>query len=351
MADLDRICGIPFSDIIISSDSTNKDLIYSPCCQAWLRPPYSCDYSYYVEEDIYGNFDIENIWNSEKIQEFRRSIISGTYRYCNLEICPYWKSNMLLPVPEEAISYIEQKQTNLSYAPVRISANVDRTCNFFCPSCRNVKFSVPNIRTYNRLSVILSSGVRDLYLNGSGEIFFNSHYLRMMREFSSKKYPDVRSFDIISNGLNLNRTMWYSLSVDFKRLIKAITISIDAINEETYKKIRLGGDFSIVRRNAGFISELRKKGELKNFNLAYVLQKENINELPDFVKYAIDLGIDTLCVNKVENWGHIIGNHYRNRMELPLNWKKMYEDKIFEAEALIKTSKIGLFSNVLNVKS
>src|SRR3989304_7631169 len=32
---------------------------------------------------------IEEIWNGEKAQEIRRSILDGSFKYCNRSLCPY----------------------------------------------------------------------------------------------------------------------------------------------------------------------------------------------------------------------------------------------------------------------
>lgn len=341
------ICGIPFSEITIHPDIYGgNNLVAVPCCSAWLKEPYS-KFKLKVNEDCDNNVDIMGIWNSKEIKEFRRTVLEGSYTYCRLDNCPQWQSNCLLEVPEKAKPYIEKKELHLDYPPVLIKACIDLACNLACPSCRLIKKPLADEKSYKRVLSLFNSGTRNIYLNGSGEIFINRYLLKALQEFSCKKYPNIDGFYLITNGTFLNKTTWYSLPDDFKKLIKDIWISVDTPYEETYKKLRIGGNFSVLKKNLEFVSDLRQKGELINIALTCVLQKTNVHEVFDFVKFAVDLKFDRVVINKIQDWSHQEIKYFEKEMCLPENWKDIYKDDIFKAKELIKQSGIQLISNII----
>ena len=68
------VCEKPFIYI-----ETHIDGDITICCPA------------YVNNYAIGNFfeatTFEEIWNGEKAQEFRASVIDSSYKYCNMDLC------------------------------------------------------------------------------------------------------------------------------------------------------------------------------------------------------------------------------------------------------------------------
>ena len=50
---------------------------------------------YYLLGNLRDN-TMSEVYNSEAALEFRRSLIEGTYDYCNEENCPYMANNILV---------------------------------------------------------------------------------------------------------------------------------------------------------------------------------------------------------------------------------------------------------------
>jgi wyosine [tRNA(Phe)-imidazoG37] synthetase (radical SAM superfamily) len=344
-----KICGIPFSEITLHPDIYGGDnLVVVPCCSAWLKPPYS-KFIYPVNESKDHKIDIMGAWNSDAIKEFRASILDGSYKYCRLDTCPNWISNKLEPVPPEALPYIEKKETHLDYTPRLIKACIDMACNLSCPSCRLERKPLSDPRTYERTISLFSSGVKNIYINGSGEVFINRYLMRALQEFSCEKFPDIEGFFLITNGTAFTRTNWYTVSPDFKKLIKDTWISIDSPNPDTYKKLRRDSDFSIIRRNLEFITQLRVSGELKKLTLTFVYQKYNVHEICDFIEFAHEIKADTIVINKIQHWGHQSILYFERNMDLPNDWKTIYSYELTKAKDLLKKYKIELISNVINL--
>ena len=66
------------------SPNVNGDVY--PCCPGWLKDdtnPAGYDFG-----NIYKD-KWKDIWNGEKAQEFRKSILDGSFKYCNENLCPH----------------------------------------------------------------------------------------------------------------------------------------------------------------------------------------------------------------------------------------------------------------------
>lgn len=346
-----NICGIPFSEIAINQDYFGNDILAAvPCCGTWLNQPYS-NFCLPVIEDADNNIDIMSTWNSAALKIFRESILDGSYRYCIKESCPFLVTGKLPPVPEIAKPYILNKVTHLEYPPLMVKLGIDKACNLTCPSCRKDKIIIPNKATYPRIISFLKSGVKTITLSSSGEVFVNRAILKIFQEFSREQFPGIEGFRIYTNGTALTKTLWESLSKDFKSLVKSINISVGSPNEATYSKLRVGGIHSILHKNLSHISAIRASGGIEQLTLTCILQKANVAELVDFVNYAIKVKADRIVVHKIELWGHMSKLHFEEHFGLSKDWRIRYSEVIKQAVSLIKQHNIKLFSNIIKLDS
>jgi sulfatase maturation enzyme AslB (radical SAM superfamily) len=346
-----KICGVPFYEISLYQNSKDKGKIEAlPCCKSWLKEPYSKDEYIFVKEDIHSNIDLMGVWNSYQFISFRESIIDGTYEYCNLDTCPNYKSNNLQILPEESIPFINKNIFKLDYPPILTRVCSDRFCNLACPSCRSHRtlFALP--KSKDRLKSIMRSGTKRIFINGGGEFFANKYMLEAISDFSYEKYPHIEYFDLITNGTLLTKAMWMFLPKDFRDKIINIVISLDSCNKEVYQKIRRGADFQKTMNNIRFISNLKKSGELPRFGLSFVIQKSNIEELPNFIKFADEIGADVVILNKAEKWNYFGMNYFEQKIKLPDNWENLYKDIIEETKNIILKKGISISTNILNIK-
>lgn len=75
MVDLKNyVCRVPFDSLEIHNN------VYFLCCPPWL--PNKINQT---------EFPIKDVWYSSPIDEVRKSILDGSYRYCDKEMCPYLK--------------------------------------------------------------------------------------------------------------------------------------------------------------------------------------------------------------------------------------------------------------------
>ena len=85
--------------------------------------------------------------------------------------------------------------------------------------------------------------------------------------------------------------------------LKIVNVSLDAARPETYRKIR-GYSFETVIGNIRRLVEERKNRGNK-YPLLYMnmtLMRSNIEELPEFIDLAVDLGAETVCFWHLNRW-------------------------------------------------
>lgn len=341
-----KICPVPFFKVQIHPFRyvDLSRLVLVPCCGHWVKNPYR-DADIIIPERE-GKIDLMSAWNSPMMIEFRRSIIDRSFRYCRQDTCPYFYSDRLPWVREEVIDSIKSGEVVLNYLPETIDLCIDLKCNLHCFSCRIERRSIEDRRTYVRMIEFMKIA-RNIFMNGAGEVFSNQQMIKALREYDPVKYPQLEGFLFITNGTLLNKTMWISLPYSLRERILDINVSVDSFNKDSYEEIRKGASFEVISRNLLFLSMLRKNGELKHSTITCILQQKNMQELYDFVYRSIELGFDTIIINKIENWIH--SDYIYNKIKLPEDWKEKYSKEIEKVLDLIKSSKVELVSNVIKI--
>lgn len=81
-------------------------------------------------------------------------------------------------------------------------------------------------------------------------------------------------------------------------------ISIDAFSEETYNRLRPGGNYELVVNNVLRFIELRNsQGRiLPTVRVNFVKQEQNVSELEDFIDFWKSHGVDCIGVQDFSDW-------------------------------------------------
>jgi MoaA/NifB/PqqE/SkfB family radical SAM enzyme len=230
-----RVCPEPFRKIMVLQDG---DVII--CCPQWLPA-------------IIGNVleeSIQDIWSGEKANLIRQTILSGSYKYCDKKVCHFMHdAKNVFPIKEAF-------DPSVKTLPTEINISVDGTCNLFCPSCRTEKVTYLGERREKAAKIIASvldslfdvphNERVDLEIDGIGDIFSSSIY---RHEFETRKcftnpelWPNLR-YTLLTNGVLMTEKIQNKHSTLFSQT-KIVKISIDAGNESSYNKVRLGGNWS-----------------------------------------------------------------------------------------------------------
>lgn len=296
MTDLNnKFCSMPWDYLELSHTDSETISSYA-CCPMWTN-----NYSFGNLNSNNKNF--ESIWNSEPAKNFRKSILDGTFKYCNKNTCPYIVSNTL-PSKDDVLfgkhgdghKDIIEKNLLTSNCPKYISLSYDVSCNLSCPSCRKqIKFlnEKNNSEEYKFKQSLQDQLIDYLYkckspvlvtITGSGDPFASKLFWEFLQKLDGNLNKNI-SITLQTNGILFNRENWKKLHKLHNNVINAI-ISLDAGCEETYNYVRRGGNWKTLMENLKFVSELHYENKLGYVRVDCVVQKKNYKELDKFVDIA-----------------------------------------------------------------
>lgn len=175
--------------------------------------------------------------------------------------------------------------------PFKIKFESSALCNLkcgMCPLTKGISRKKGVLKFKNFKKVYDEIKVPYLNLTGLGEPLLNPDIFKIIK-YARKKGSLVK-LDTNATLLNFEH---------IKKLIGAdpsfISVSLDSITKENYEKIRKGANFEKVIENLTNLIKYRNKvGSKTQVHLFFVLQKENIRELIDFIKFAEKIGVDVI---------------------------------------------------------
>jgi len=197
--------------------------------------------------------------------------------------------------------------------PLHMDLEIISACNLSCPMCclgvedfkRNDKFYGQSM-SFELFKRIIDEGaekgLKSIRTNSLGEPLLVKDYPEWIRYARERGVLDTFTF---TNGMLLNETM-------ARRLIESggtrLLVSIDAYTEETYQKVRRGGNLSKVVSNIHRFLELRDKmkSRLPLLRVNFLLNRYNINECDAFCDYWSNYA-DSYCIQPmmISDYGNI----------------------------------------------
>ena len=320
MSDLkNKFCGRPWDFFLVG------DFYSTQCC--------------YIHENIgkIDSSDLFDTFNNEAAKRVRKSILDGSFKYCKGNICPHIQKNEL-PDKDKLTGWYKDIVNNnileVKEIPEYIHMCNDLSCNLQCPSCRIKKISSMPTERYNLFKkfqekllqqIKLTKKIITINITGSGDPFASKLYRDFLFSIDGKEYPNLR-IGLQTNGVMLTKKYFDRLKPIWKN-IKHIMISVDAATEDTYNKIRVGGNFQQVIKNIKNISLQKAMNVLDIYlELSFIIQKENYKEMPQMVDLAVQ-------------------NRYTPSFYQIYKW---YESKFFD-DAIIFNPKHPEFTNFIEV--
>ena len=276
-----------------------------PCCPPWI--------GHYSFGNIKDPF--ETVWNGSRAQAFRRSILDGSFRYCNPKSCPHMQTKSLTvhswdnihdaPINNRTREDLTRGKIVLDHGAFEVQCCYDRSCNLSCPSCRREVIVVSGQRRQELLS-FQSKFIADfwkdcklLFITGSGDAFGSPIFRNLLQSLSREHAPDIQYLCLLTNGLLVKR-YWNTLSPFAAGLTKGVSVSIDAATENTYRVNRRPADWYDLIENLQLLKEKRRQGEIARLGFSFVVQQNNYREMSDFVKMAEDFGADSVQFQIIE---------------------------------------------------
>ncbi|MGN0015130.1 MAG: SPASM domain-containing protein [Candidatus Gastranaerophilaceae bacterium] len=273
----DFTCIVPFEHLFFSCDGS-----IFPCCPALVNN--------YTFGNIFRSNSANEIWNGEEAQKFRKSVLDGSFRFCNLDSC----INLNSLKNDSRFRADLKNKSKIADLPKEVFFHIDMACNVRCITCRDEKmFLEKEVKKYTEITdsilIPILKNAERVYLNGAGEVFASSLCKNLIQKIT-KIYPKIR-FNIITNGIlatekNINE-------FGLRNKICSVEISMHAATKETYDKIVRGGDFDKVMENLKFLAGIKQNENINAIWLNFVVSSYNYKEMIDFQKLADSLGVNT----------------------------------------------------------
>lgn len=247
---------------------------------------------YYLLGNLRDN-TMSEVYNSEAALEFRRSLIEGTYDYCNEENCPYMANNIL----DSQLIEIDE----IPEYPEIVSLAYDRRCNYHCTCCisrcddkmdskiqekieNEIRKTLPHVKVFSA--------------NGLGEFFVSDSMLKLVSEWNPKEIEHAK-FEMETNGSLFNQKNWEKIK-NIGEADLSVTITVHSFDEAAYQYLS-GTSIKIsqIEDNLRFVKSLRKQEKINFLEIALVAQERNFRTLPTFIRRCLDeFGADRVRVRR-----------------------------------------------------
>lgn len=303
-----KICAMPFTRKEIKGTGA-----FVPCCSPWLT------------QDYFGLEEGENSWNGPQARALRESILDGSYRFCRRELCQtqYFAYDELpalrspageFVLSENNLRALQTGKLEMPEGPSAATITADPRCNLACPSCRTEKIVSLDNQGAARVSAAemevsgLSGNLARLRIAGDGEPLFSPFLRGLIQSLGNENFPALKIVELHTNGLFLDEKNLRGLEPGSKR-INRVFVSIDAGDEETYKRVR-GGAWQRLMRNLEWAAGQRKLGRFESLVLLFVYGRDNYGSMPAFARLANSLGVDAVYFSPVLDWERAGARNY-----------------------------------------
>lgn len=225
---------------------------------------------------------LEDVWQTDVAKQLQQDIDSKKFTWCSVDACGIRRGDQI-------------KQQYY------LSVNVDESCNLACPSCRNSKINWTSGKKYDDRLTIATHLVKlinqfkqplEIMMSGNGDPLASLIYRPLLLNMEPRDNVSIR---MLTNGLLLKKLM---PKMKIKENVKHLDISIDAGDSDTYEKVRLGGKWNTLLENLDYVKENIDCA----VTLKFVLQKDNIDSVDNFVKLMEQYGFNG-NIMPIENWG------------------------------------------------
>jgi radical SAM protein with 4Fe4S-binding SPASM domain len=197
--------------------------------------------------------------------------------------------------------YLDGK-TRLASYPYHIQIGADNRCNLRCGFClaaayrerglthiQDRKLERNPVELFERLTPYMRYWTY-LSLTGPGESLINPQLERILQLVRDNSDCVVL---ITTNGVLINQKM---AELFIRQRVDEVSISIDSLKKELYELLRVNARFEAVMEAIDVLSEAKRKqgSELPRLNLTPNFSRRNIEELPEFIRFAHQKGISAV---------------------------------------------------------
>lgn len=180
---------------------------------------------------------------------------------------------------------------------------VTERCNINCKMC--IRRNPENWEAVDVTPEVLKhmleagSGLPSILLGGIGELLLYKNLDEVIRELK-RRMPEDGSLGFTTNGILMSKHAASRLIDDG---VNWICFSVDGATGSTYEGIRIGSDFDLVMKNIAGTVECKNASGRSNLWLManFVIQGENVYEIPPFVELAASLGLNAITFSHLRD--------------------------------------------------
>lgn len=217
--------------------------------------------------------------------------------------------------------------------PVHISIEPTNACNAKCPVCETGKDEMPRRRgmldfaNFRRLVDGVAPFANSLMYYFMGEPFLNKHAYEMIR-YARQKGLYVET---CTNGDFVD-----AKGVIFSDINK-ISFQLGGMTEETHQRYRVRSSLAKAQANLYALIEERRRNPQSNvqIDVGLIVMRHNEDQVPEFLKWAKDIGADS---------ANVIDPCVRNMLEgyayLPRDRKYWFYDEAAFAEGVLRPKRV-----------
>jgi len=263
-------CNKPFTSVSVDF----KGNCFLCTCDGWLPIPVG-----QVQE--FDTFD--DLLTSPIAKILQNDVTDKKFTWCAVDHCGIKKQSIL---------------QNYLY----LSINIDDSCNLWCPSCRREPIMYLEGIEFEKKQADLVRIIQWLNqyndpivieLSGNGDPLASAIIRPLFQSLTPKSN---QCFILKTNGLLIKKQLQDSPLLPN---IKQFSISVDAGTEEVYRKIRCGGNWSVLLNNFEFLAELKGQHVV---TLNYAVQNQNFKDVYNFIKICKKYNF-IAGLHQLDDWG------------------------------------------------
>ncbi len=190
----------------------------------------------------------------------------------------------------------EEKKVVLESCPTSIFVQIDAPCNEDCLFCSRPEtypyFNLNEFKDkYEKKLFPVLERVERINITGSGELLSLPEAKKNLDYFNQF---DLAEKMFATNGSTLTPKMVDHIINSNNRYL--IHISMHCCDPLTHKKMTQSNTFAAVMQNVNYAMKAKKNTDKLKINFIFVATTENIDKLPEYVKFAGEKGADAVVV-------------------------------------------------------
>ena len=197
----------------------------------------------------------------------------------------------------------ELGKVSLGSTPEGVGIGAHYSCNAKCVFCLGGKHRVFSLQRYKdffeqKMGHVISRA-RYLNLCGFGELLLMPGIEEFI-DYVNNRIPAVNKI-YTTNGIALMNNEVLALLTKSE---SAVEVSLHASNSRLHKLLTRTDSFEQIRGQIRRLVSLREKSGRPTVSLIFLINTLNIEDLPDFVGLAADLGVDEIICNYMTVFNH-----------------------------------------------